>query len=223
MFFAILSVFFFPWLFFRSDRIGYFDEIAEISGIVLILLGQIFRLSARGYKAEHSGNGSSLIRGGPYSLIRNPMYLGILLIGIGIVLVLFNWWATVIFLLVFITRYLLLVFKEEKKLSAIFLGEYNEYQKRVPRIFPPMAMLIKRDISEYLPIKWLWIKREMGTILAVLLITLFLESWEDIKTNGFRIYLSEAIPIFITVVLFIGLVVYIIKRTDVATKSKNNP
>jgi hydrogenase maturation factor HypF (carbamoyltransferase family) len=77
------------------------DDTMEIFGIALILLGQIFRVSGRGYKAEQSQQGQVLIEGGPYILVRNPMYLGILLIGLGIVLMLFNWWVICFFIIFF--------------------------------------------------------------------------------------------------------------------------
>mgnify|MGYP001590268887 CR=1 FL=1 len=227
MFFVILAVVVFPGVFFRRDCIASFDEVAEILGVVLILLGQLFRISARGYKSEHSQNGRSLITTGPYAAVRNPMYLGILLIGLGIVFVLFNWWVVIIFLFVFIVRYLLLIFKEEKKLLALFPQTYQDYCRRVPRIFPSIRILVGKDIGEYLPLRLSWVKREIGSILTVLLITLFIESWEDIRSTGFRIYLHESVTIIITVIIFIFLVIYLSKRTerfrkDGASKNKNN-
>ncbi|MEI6631739.1 MAG: isoprenylcysteine carboxylmethyltransferase family protein, partial [bacterium] len=183
---ALILIMIFPALFFRNNKIAYYDEIAEIFGVAFILLGQLFRTSARGYKAEHSRQGESLISSGPYSLVRNPMYLGILLIGLGIVLVLFKWWVAGIFLLIFILRYVLLIFKEEKKLLKIFPEDYLHYQLRVPRLWPSPTTLLQRDIREYLPLKSSWLKKEIGTILAVLLLTLLLESWADIKTEGLR-------------------------------------
>lgn len=225
LFFVILAVVVFPRVFFRRDRTVYFDEVIEILGIILILLGQLFRISARGYKSEHSQNGRSLITTGPYGAVRNPMYLGILLIGLGIVFVLFNWWAVIIFLLVFTVRYLLLIFKEEKKLLGLFSQTYQDYCRRVPRIFPSTRILIGKDIGEYLPLRLSWVKREIGPILTVLLITLFIESWEDIRITGLRLYLHESITIIITVIIFIFPVFYLIERTerfrkDVATKGK---
>jgi len=154
------------------------------------------------------------------------MYLGILLIGLGIVLMLFNGWAAGIFLLVFIVRYLLLIFKEEKKLRALFPEEYPRYQQRVPRLLPSPAALLQKDISEYLPLKLSWIKKEAGSISAVLLIALFVESWEDIRAEGTRVYLREAIAILIIILFFIVLLIYLSERTKrlkkyVSNKSKS--
>jgi protein-S-isoprenylcysteine O-methyltransferase Ste14 len=219
---AVLLIVFFPKIFFRKPYLDYLDDISEIFGVSFILLGQLFRVSARGYKSEHSRQGNALIQDGPYALVRNPMYLGILLIGIGIVAVLFKWWVAAIFLLVFITRYILLIFKEEKKLKDLFPGDYLDYQRRVPRILPPISIVLKADISEYLPLKLSWIKKEIGSILAVLFITLLVESWEDIKTEGLRVYLWEIIPMIITFLLFIFLIFYLNKRISGLAKHGPN-
>jgi uncharacterized membrane protein YczE len=76
-----------------------------------------------------------------------------------------------------------------------------------------MAIMLERDISEYLPLKLLWLKREIGSMLAVLLIVLFLQAWKDIKAEGLKVYLNEVVAIIITVVLFICVIIYLIKKT----------
>lgn len=189
VFIAFLSIVAFPDLFLRYKRCSPLGTIAQIIGIALILLGQLFRVSARGFKSENSFSGRALIIGGPYTLVRNPMYLGIFLIGIGVVLVLFRWQVACAFLIIFTLRYVLLIFNEEKKLSRIFPQEYPEYCREVPRIFPSPGMLLKKDIREYLPLKLIWIKKEIGAILAVLLITLAADFWLCIKKGGLGPYL----------------------------------
>lgn len=226
IFCAFLLIVIFPDVFLRKERGGFFEAAAEALGAALIFLGQVLRISARGFKSEHSQEGRSLIQGGPYALVRNPMYLGILLIGLGVVLMLFKWWVACIFLAVFITRYIVLIFKEEKKLLALFPEAYRDYCSRVPRILPRPATFVKGDISGYLPVKLSWLKREVGSILAVLFITIFIESRGDIKTKGLWAYAEEASAVLVTIILFVGLVVYLNKMTreglkrDVSTKSK---
>lgn len=221
MFCAFLLIAAFPAIFFRKERASYsaFDQFFEILGVALILLGQTFRVSARGYKSEHSQNGHSLIQTGPYALVRNPMYLGILLIGTGIVFMLFEWWTICIFLLVFTTRYILLIFKEERRLLEVFPKDYRDYQKSVPRIFPPLTKIAQKDISEYLPLKLAWVKKEIGTILTVLFLALFVESWEDLKKKGAVIYFKEAVWYLVIIILFICVVIYLAKQNAVPEKN----
>lgn len=72
------------------------DEFLDAIGISLVLFGFLFRIAARGYKADGSPEGKKLITNGLYGLMRNPMYVGTLLIGLGINLVLFEWWVAIL-------------------------------------------------------------------------------------------------------------------------------
>jgi protein-S-isoprenylcysteine O-methyltransferase Ste14 len=212
--FAALAIAFFPRFFLRvanSDSIQ--EEVVEVLGFAFILLGQIIRVSARGYKAEHSCDSRALIQGGPYQVVRNPMYLGIFLIGLGVVLAVFKWWTIMVFVAVFIIRYILLIYKEEKNLYLMFPREYPEYCRKVPRIFPALSNIIKLEISEYLPIKIIWIKKEIGSILTLLLLTLLIESWEDIAKEGIWVYFQQSVWIFLTFILFIISVILLSCRT----------
>jgi protein-S-isoprenylcysteine O-methyltransferase Ste14 len=186
-------------------------------GFALILLGQTIRVSARGYKAENSRESQALIQGGPYQIVRNPMYLGIFLIGLGVVLAVFKWWAVLIFIIIFAIRYIMLIFNEEKKLLLLFPGSYKDYCRRVPRIIPSFSSLIRLDISEYLPIKLSWFKKEIGSILVLLFLTLVVESWEDVAREGLWTYLCQSTWLFLTFVLFIIFVVLL----SVWTNKKN--
>ena len=214
---AAVLVVFFPKVFFRHNIPSGIEEYIEILGFSCILLGQTIRVSARGYKAEHSYESQALIQGGPYQIVRNPMYLGIFLIGLGVVLAVFKWWAVLIFIIVFAIRYIMLIYKEEKKLLAAFPEAYKDYCRRVPRIRPSLSKIISMDISEYLPIKISWFKKEIGSILTLLLLTLLAESWEDISMEGFGFYLRQSMWLFLTFALFI-IFVFLLSRW---TNNKN--
>jgi len=222
IFFAFLLLILFPKLFFRNDKFGSFDTIVEAIGLVSILLGQLIRVSSRGFKAENSGQGVFLIKNGPYAFVRNPMYLGIFLIGLGIVLMLFKWWVALVFIFIFIIRYVSLIFTEEKKLNALFPNDFPGYKRKVPRVFPSLPSILKADKTEYLPLKLSWLGKEIGPILTVLFIVLFLESWEDIRNKGLTGYMKEAMVMSVIILFFITLIFYLSKRTqgkNVSSKS----
>ena len=96
----------------------------------------------------------------------------------------------------------------------MFPQAYPQYCCKVPRIFPSFFTLIKLDISAYLPIRMVWFKKEIGSILTLLLLTLLVESWEDIVAEGFNAYLRQSVWIFLTFVLFALFVILLSKLTS---------
>ncbi len=174
---ALVLVVLFRKAFFRQDNSGWLENSLRAMGLLSLFLGQLIRVSARGYKAEHSKNSHALIEGGSYRIVRNPMYLGILLIGSGVVFMLFNWWVIFLFLLIFASRYFPLIFSEEKKLRNMFGEIYDAYCRRVPRIIPRFFSLIKTSVKEYLPIKLAWFKKEINSIIPLLILLLLFFLW----------------------------------------------
>ena len=211
---AVITVALFPKFFLRNILGDFWEISVEVLGVSLILLGQIIRVSARGYKAEHSWESRALIQGGPYQVVRNPMYLGIFLIGLGVVLVIFKWWAILIFIIIFIIRYILLIYNEEKKLLLMFPNTYKQYCQKVPRIIPSLPKMIKLDIVEYLPLKIIWFKKEIGSIFTLLLLILLVESWKDIVSEGVNAYFRQFVWLFLTFWIFIFIVILLSKRTQ---------
>lgn len=211
IFLAVSFALFFPKIAFRQDSQGAFNDLCEAFGFAFILFGLLLRISARGYKSENSKDGHILVVDGPYSLVRNPMYLGISMIGIGVVLLLFQWWASIVFVLIFGVRYVLLIFKEEKYLVSQFGEIYQNYIRAVPRLLPRLGTIRTKEIRDVLPLKLSWVKKEIGVSIVFILGTLFIESWEDIWQEGFKIYLREFIAFFLLLGLFFLLVIYLSK------------
>lgn len=207
----------FPSVFFRQDSTGIGNGIFEVIGFAFVLFGLLLRVSARGYKAEKSKQGYALVNGGPYSLVRNPMYLGIAIIGLGVVLILFEWWAGAVFLLFFIGRYILLIFKEERHLILQFGQEYKTYMKQTPRLLPRLKSITKQDLKEVLPLKLSWVKKEIGSVVFVIVAVLIFESWEDIKSGGVGFYSKETAFFILIITLFLFFVNYL--RSDKQTQA----
>ena len=214
---GVLSIVFFPHQLIRHSAF-FQDDVLEIVGVSLILLGQLLRVSARGYKAEQSRNGHQLIQSGPYSMVRNPMYLGIILIGLGTVFFILELWVAVLFAALFLLRYRQLFIKEEKILQEAFGLQYVEYKKRVPRIFPNPEFIFKRDIRNYLPLKLDWFKRESLSMLLVLVVCLLIEFREEIKINGWGALLPEMLFLLVAGFLYFIVVLFLIRRDGKKTE-----
>ncbi|WP_455369794.1 methyltransferase family protein [[Eubacterium] cellulosolvens] len=78
---------------------------------------------------------SGVIDRGLFAYVRNPLYLGVLLIYLGFVLGSFSTLSLVVLILIFFVYNYLAIF-EEKDLERSFGEHYLEYKKRVPRWIP---------------------------------------------------------------------------------------
>ncbi len=150
--------------------------LTDILGVICLTLGFLLRISARGLKSELSQKGGSLVKEGLYSQTRNPMYLGISLIALGIVLLVFQYWVLILFAVFFALIYLRLIFKEEKLLLEKFGSEYSRYRQRVPRFFPASPAIIKN-----FPLKKEWFYKELSSIIPLAAAILCYKIWQVIK------------------------------------------
>jgi protein-S-isoprenylcysteine O-methyltransferase Ste14 len=78
----------------------------------------------------------TLVTNGIYHLIRHPMYASQWLFVIGQALLLPNWIAGPINLIIFIPFYLLRVQAEERMMEETFGQEYRDYVQRTGRVIP---------------------------------------------------------------------------------------
>lgn len=103
-----------------------------VLGMLLGLWAMVMFLRARTaiipFKAA-----SALVESGPYRVSRNPMYTGMAIVYLGLMLLL-NWgWMLPIFPVVLVSLYHLVIKKEERHLLAVFGEEYESYCRRVRR------------------------------------------------------------------------------------------
>ena len=100
-------------------------------GALLIIPGLLIRALASG----HVRKNEALATSGPYAYTRNPLYLGSLLIGIGFAVAARSWWVGIVLVVMFFAIYLPVIRDEEVFLRGKF-PEFEEYARRVPRMFP---------------------------------------------------------------------------------------
>lgn len=92
-------------------------------------------LSLRAWAAGHLRKNQNLADGGPYAWTRNPLYLGTLLVALGLAFSAQSWIVFLVTVLVFVFVYLPVIEQEEQHLTKIFPG-YAEYASRVPLLLP---------------------------------------------------------------------------------------
>ena len=100
-------------------------------GTILIVPGLLIRALASG----HVRKNEALATSGPYAYTRNPLYLGSLLMGVGFAVAARSWWVGVALVVMFFAIYMPVIRDEEAFLRQTF-PEFDEYARRVPRMFP---------------------------------------------------------------------------------------
>ena len=125
--------------------VGYFLVVARPSahqmrlGVPLVLLGALLRVWANGYVGHVKVNNARvgyLVTGGPYAYVRNPLYLGSLLIGTGLLVIAGRVWFAVITLGCLTIAYRWKILEEEALLRQEAPEAYARYARLVPRCLP---------------------------------------------------------------------------------------
>jgi len=116
---------------------------AIIFGFILVLVGEIIRLNgvhhAGGATRTRTVGAPALCTSGPFGYVRNPLYLGNIIIYAGVVLMaggLFMWQLLGITVAFFFLQYGLIISLEEEILKGKFGDEYRLYLTTVPRFIP---------------------------------------------------------------------------------------
>lgn len=106
----------------------------EFLGYLFLLSGLTVRIWCIFYIGGRKTR--ELITEGPYSICRNPLYVGTFLLSIGVGLCFENLLMLLLVPAVIIPVHFLTVIMEESHLRERFGTAYLEYQKRVPRFWP---------------------------------------------------------------------------------------
>ena len=150
-----------------------------VCGFVLLAGGEAIRfwgVSIAGSETRTTGKvgGTFLITNGPFAYVRNPLYVGNMLMyaGVGVM----SWalfpWLLLVAVAWFYVQYYLIVTQEEEYLRKQFGKAYEEYESAVGRFFPRF----KRYIAAQPPPKHVSAREglasERRTLQAIILVTL---------------------------------------------------
>ena len=112
-------------------------------GVILVVTGELLRLNGVRYAGGETRTlkvgASALCSSGPFAYLRNPLYLGNVIIYAGMVLIAggeFVWILLPVTLTFFFLEYGLIISLEEETLRKKFNEEYGEYLSMVPRLIP---------------------------------------------------------------------------------------
>ena len=101
-----------------------------VIGVPVSLAGLLLRAWAAGHLAKNR----ELATGGPYAYIRNPLYVGTLLVAAGLVIATRRVELAILFGAVFFFVYLPVIQNEEQHLRNLF-PSFGDYADKVPPLF----------------------------------------------------------------------------------------
>lgn len=112
-------------------------------GIVFVVIGEFIRIWANSWAGSETRTtggvgGTFLIVSGPYAYVRNPLYIGNLIIyfGLGIISYAIFPYLQILALIYFLFQYYHIVKEEEKFLAEKFGDQYKDYCDNVNRFLP---------------------------------------------------------------------------------------
>jgi protein-S-isoprenylcysteine O-methyltransferase Ste14 len=104
---------------------------AILASLLLVLPG----LWLRGYAAGYVKKNRELTQTGPYAHVRNPLYLGSILIAAGFAVALLSWIVALALAVMFLLIYIPVIASEERFLRSTF-SDFDDYCRQVPRLIP---------------------------------------------------------------------------------------
>jgi protein-S-isoprenylcysteine O-methyltransferase Ste14 len=167
------------------------NVILNLGGAIISAMGLWLRVIARQNKVEHVG----LVTTGPYAVIRHPLYVGSLLTGTGLALIL----GSIPFLAVFIVGFTLIHSRiarsEEDFLRKEFPEQFTAYEKSVPGWIPQPKAVVRliRDRKTWMLICADSIRRECSAICGAIAGGFLLETWADVSLYGWSTTRTEGL------------------------------
>jgi protein-S-isoprenylcysteine O-methyltransferase Ste14 len=114
-------------------------------GMVLALPGMLFRFYASGYIMKNK----ELAQGGPYALVRHPLYTGNILLVIGFAIANVSYWAVPVALFFFWFWYPTAIEYEDRKLRSIFGQTWTDWANRTPALLPRLSNLSRMGSGQW--------------------------------------------------------------------------
>jgi protein-S-isoprenylcysteine O-methyltransferase Ste14 len=154
----------------------------EIIGLILVALGTLGRIWCSIYIVGRKDE--ELCLDGPYSMVRNPLYLFSFFGLIGIMCAAQHMILVLIVIPIYWVYYFFVIKSEEDRLISLFGDEYRKYQSRVKSIFPSFKHYHSKTQLEINPVTLSKAVSDAGCFLWVLILVEFLVYLKMITLNG---------------------------------------
>ena len=110
------------------------SKLTMLQGLAVAVFGELIRTWSSGVIVKNN----ELSKTGPFSMVRNPLYVGSFIMGLGVAIMSGSRFLVVLFILFFFSVYSALVKMEEKYLLGRYGEDFLAYCRQVPRFFPDL-------------------------------------------------------------------------------------
>jgi len=182
------------------------------AGVLIALAGGLVRILTIGLVYIKRGGrdkkvyAETLVTDGIFGHVRNPMYLGNLLIAAGICLLYGSAWVYAGVFSLFLFIYISIVTAEERFLAGKFGETFESYCNQVPR-FVPRLRGVTETFGNY---RFNWrrvVKKEYGTTCGLLAGIYLLGLWKYVYLSGVspKVFMSSMAmaPLFVVIAAYV--------------------
>jgi protein-S-isoprenylcysteine O-methyltransferase Ste14 len=115
------------------------DTVGRWCGLLLAVLAAgiiawgTFSLLSAGTNVNPTLPTTSIVTSGPYQFSRNPLYVGLTLLFLGLTLTMNTWWGILVLIPLVLVMHNAVVLREERYLEEKFGESYRQYRSKVRR------------------------------------------------------------------------------------------
>ena len=205
------------WLLWRSRGLAgpggaFIDQGLDVAGLGLCLLGESLRLYVTGWVPDGTSGQNDRLEAavlntrGPYAWVRNPLYVGNLLLVLGLLCIANDGWVYAVGLTFFFGEYFFIIRAEEDFLRGRFAHVFEDYcakvRRWIPRLTPAFTGSLRAGSFDWRRA----LKKEHNPIAAWISGAVALLAWESWARQG--VVLSQLLTLAgieaVTMVLFVA-------------------
>jgi protein-S-isoprenylcysteine O-methyltransferase Ste14 len=186
------------------------DRLVAVCGMIIVLLGEAVRLVTIGFEYIHRGGkerrvyAGRLVQGGVFGLVRNPMYIGNVLIAVGMTMFLRSPLGYVILIPLFLFLYQALIAAEEAYLRDRFGSDYENYCANVNRFAPRLD----RIPQAFSGMRFDWrrsFRKDLGTVVGLMMGLILIPIWRTYLLYGWSVTgATISFPLKLSLALTLG-------------------
>lgn len=157
------------------------NVLSWLIGSLILIIGELIRIWGVAYagsitRTTTSVKANNLVTDGPFAYVRNPLYIGNILIyfGFGIISLALFPYLQILALLWFLFQYYLIIKIEEDFLESKFGEVYTNYKSKVHRILPKFSFEKRINNLQRTPYYKKALRSETNTLQALIFIPILL-------------------------------------------------